>query len=58
VVTATSPIQTTRSGLSTAGALLLTVAGNILVVVIVGIALAAVAAAGAVVFGLPVLEGL
>ncbi|MBD8022766.1 hypothetical protein [Microbacterium gallinarum] len=57
-MTATSPIQTTRSGLSTAGALLLTVAGNILVVVIVGIALAAVAAAGAVVFGLPVLEGL
>ncbi|MFB8146508.1 hypothetical protein ACFC1W_07165 [Microbacterium sp. NPDC056003] len=57
-MTATSPIQTTRSRLSTAGALLLTVAGNILVVVIVGIALAAVAAAGAVVFGLPVLEGL
>ena len=57
-MTATSPIQTTRSGLSTAGALLLTVAGTILVVVIVGIALAAVAAAGAVVFGLPVLEGL
>lgn len=58
MVTATSPIQTTRSGLSAAGALLLTVAGNILVVVIVGVALVAVAAAGAVVFGLPVLEGL
>jgi hypothetical protein len=57
-VTATSPIQTTRHGLSTAGALLLTVAGNILVVVIVGVALAAVAAAAAVVFGAGVLEGL
>ena len=57
-MTATSPIDTARRGLSTSGALLLAVAGNILVVVIVGIALAAVAAAGAVVFGLPVLEGL
>ncbi|MCH6231588.1 hypothetical protein MK786_12630 [Microbacterium sp. CFH 31415] len=57
-MTATSPIQTTRHGLSTAGALLLTVAGNILVVVIVGVALAAVAAAAAVVFGAGVLESL
>jgi hypothetical protein len=57
-VTATSPIQTTRRGLSNAGALLLTVAGNILVVIIVAVALAAVAAAGAFVFGAAVLEGL
>ncbi|WP_164743450.1 hypothetical protein [Microbacterium sulfonylureivorans] len=50
-MTATSPIQTTRRGLTTTGALVLAVAGNILVVAIGVLAVAGVAAAAVAVFG-------
>ncbi|MDY0908370.1 hypothetical protein [Microbacterium sp. CFBP9034] len=55
-MTATSPIHTTRRAISTMGALLLTVAGNMLVVAIAVTALALVGVAAAVVFGAGVLE--
>ena len=57
-MTATSPIQTTRRGISTWGALLLTLAGNVLVLVIAATAVIGVAVAAAVVFGAGVLESL
>ncbi|WP_461475145.1 hypothetical protein [Microbacterium sp. HJ5] len=57
-MTATSPIHTTGRGLSTAGALLLTLAGNILVVLIAAVAVTATVVAAALVFGAGVLESL
>ena len=55
-MTATSPLGTARRGLSTTGALLLTLAGNVLVIVIAAVAVAAVIGAAAVVFGAGILE--
>ena len=55
-MTATSSLHTTRRGLSTAGALVLALAGNVLVIVISAVAVAAVVGAAAVVFGAGILE--
>ena len=55
-MTATSPIDTTRRGISTAGALLLTLVGNIAVVAIGLLAVAGVAVAAVAVFGPGILD--
>lgn len=55
-VTATSPIDTTRRRISTAGALLLTLVGNIAVVAIGLLAVAGVAVAALAVFGPGILD--
>ena len=57
-VTATSPLQTSARGISAAGALVLTLLGNILVVGIVAVAVALAAGAAFVVFGAGLLESL
>ena len=57
-MTATSPIQTSARGISAAGALVLTLLGNVLVVAIVAVALALAAGAAFVVFGGGILESL
>lgn len=57
-MTATSPIQTSARGISAAGALVLTLLGNVLVVAIVAVALALAAGAAVVVFGGGILESL
>lgn len=50
-MTATSPIDTARRGLSTTGALLLALAGNVLVVIVAAVGVIGVIVAAAVVFG-------
>ena len=57
-MTATSPIQSARAGISAGGALLLAIAGNILVVGILTVAVALTAGAAFVVFGGGILESL
>ncbi|WP_157535747.1 hypothetical protein [Microbacterium sp. Root166] len=55
-MTATSPIQTSARGISAAGALLLAVAGNILVVAVVAVTLGLATAAAFLVFGAGLLD--
>ena len=56
-MTATSPIDTARRGLSTTGALLLALAGNVLVVIVAAVGVIGVIVAAAVVFGSRLLGG-
>jgi hypothetical protein len=50
------PVAPARRALSTTGALLLTIAGNMLIAVVVAAAVAGVAAAGVLVFGAGLLD--